>query len=197
MAYPIILNNTVHSVSETELPCLITYCEKVGGSNFSVSFVADLFLQGKKILFLTAYPMAKDNFLEQVKGNEANIAYITDSGQLDQNVQGIILESGNEELFLQAIKKLPDINERIVLIKNMEVFSQAIFDACLNLEKIIFSGNIDTCVAKEQLKNKQFNTTIIFSKPTIDLKIELPILEKYVGYWCGKNETGFTRVEMN
>ena len=63
MADTISLNNEVYHIGEDGLPCLIHYAPKTGGSYFSVAMVADLFLRGSKILFLTAYPMAKDNFL--------------------------------------------------------------------------------------------------------------------------------------
>lgn len=197
MADKIILNEKEYLVSEPDLPCLITYAEKAGGSHFSVSMIADLFLQGKKILFLTAYPMAKDNFFEQIKGYESKTAYITNVSQLDSNIPGIILESGNEELFLKATKKLSDIDERIILIKNMEVFGQAVFDICLNYQKLILSGNIDKCIAKKQISQKKFNTIVAFTQPKIDLDIKIPALEKYIGYWWSKDKEGQTKLKIN
>lgn len=197
MADKIILNEKEYQVSEPDLPFLITYVEKAGGSHFSVSMIADLFLQGKKILFLTAYPMAKDNFFEQIKGYESKTAYITNVSQLDSNIPGIILESGNEELFLKATKKLSDIDERIILIKNMEVFGQAVFDICLKYQKLILSGNIDKCIAKKQIRQKKFNTIVAFTKPEIDLGIKIPALEKYVGYWWSKDKEGQAKLKIN
>ncbi len=140
MADQIILNNEVHHIGEDGLPCLIHYAPKAGGSRFTVAMVADLFLRGSKILFLTAYPMAKDNFLQQIKGSESKTAFITDEGQLNTDAQAIILESGNEKLFLQAAEKLDDLNERVVLVKNTEVFNDAVFDSFLELQKIILRG---------------------------------------------------------
>lgn len=197
MADKIILNEKEYQVSETDLPCLITYAEKAGGSHFSVSMIANLFLQGEKILFLTAYPMAKDNFFEQIKGHESKTTYITNDSQLDPNNQGIILESGNEELFLKATKQLADINDRIILIKNMEVFGQAVFDICLNYQKLILSGNIDKCIAKKQISQIKFNTIIAFTKPEIDLDIKIPDLEKYAGYWWSKDKEGQSKLKFN
>ncbi len=197
MADQILLNDEIYQVKENDLPCLINYAKKAGGSHFSVSMIVDLFLQGKKILFLTAYPMAKDNFFEQIRGHEDKTSFITQEENLNTNDQAIILESGNENLFLQALKKLPDINERIILIKNMEVFSQAVFDVCLNKEKLILSGNIDKCVAKNEIATKKFNTVVIFSGPEINLNILVPDLEKYVGYWWNKNVSGQTKIKFN
>lgn len=197
MADKIIFNEKEYQISESDLPCLVTYAEKSGGSHFSVSMIADLFLQGKKILFLTAYPMAKDNFFEQIKGYESKTAYITDESQLSTDIQGIILESGNEELFLKATKKLDNIDDRVILIKNMEVFTQAVFDICLNYKKLILSGDIDKCVAKKQISQKKFNAVVAFTKPEIDLGITIPSLEKYVGYWRSKDKEGYTKLKFN
>jgi len=191
----ILLNNFEHHFNENDLPCLISYGEKMGGSHFSVTLVADLFLRGSKILFLTAYPMAKDNFLEQLKGHESKIEYITDKSQLNTTAQAIILESGNEKLYLQSVKQLKDLNERVVLIKNMEVFSGEVFNHCLGLSKVILSGDIDKCVAKAELSKKQFKTTILFSKPEIKLPFDLPVLEKYTGYMWSGNRSGLVKVQ--
>ena len=197
MADKIILNNEIYKVSENDLPCLVHYEEKSGGSHFSVTMITDLFLQDKKILFLTAYPMAKENFFSQIKGYEEKTSYITDIKQLDENIQGIILESGNENLFLQAIKTLKDVDERIILIKNIEFFNQTIFDNCLNFKKLILSGNLDKCIAKQEIKNKKFNTIVNFTKPEIELGIQMPPLEKYIGYWWSQDKEGLTKIQFN
>ncbi len=196
MVETILLNNEDYHINENDLPCLIHYAPKAGGSHFSVTMVADLFLRGSKILFLTAYPMAKDNFLQQIKGKELKTAFITDENQLNTDAQAIILESGNEELFLKAIEKLDDLNERVVLIKNLEVFSDAVFDSCLKLQKIILSGDIDKCSAKKQISKKQYKTTVLFSKPETPLKVEPPELEKYKGYLWSDDKEGLVSVRM-
>lgn len=195
MADSIILDDKIYKVSENDLPCLVVYGEKAGGSHFTVTMITDLFLQGKKILFLTAYPMAKDNFLEQIKDFPGKTINITDKKQLD-DTPGIIIESGNEELFLAALKLLPDIKERIILIKNMEVFSQTVFDACLPFSNLIFSGDIDKCIAKEQIIKNVYKTIVVFTKPQIKLGFEIPALEKYVGYWRGENNKGLARIKF-
>lgn len=197
MADQILINDGIYQVKENDLPCLITYAEKTGGSHFSVSMIADLFLQGRKILFLTAYPMAKDNFFQQIKGHEKNTSFITEENQLDTTSQAIILESGNEALFLQTLKRLNDLYERIILVKNMEVFSQAVFDACLDKQKIILSGNIDKCVAKKQIAAKKFHTVVVFSQSEINLRVDLPVLEKYTGYWHGEEMSGSAKLKFN
>lgn len=196
MADTILLNNEVYHIGEENLPCLVHYAPKTGGSHFSVAMVADLFLRGSKILFLTAYPMAKDNFLQQIEGKESITAFITDESQLSTDAQAIILESGNEKLFLKAVETLGDLSERVVFVKNMELFSDAVFDACLKLQKIIFSGDLDKCSVKKQTIDKQFRTIVLFSKPETPLKVEPPVLEKYTGYLSSDGENGIVGVRM-
>ena len=55
--------------SISDLPALVSYKEKTGGSQFSIAMIADLYLQGEKVIFYSAYSMAKDSFLKQAKGN--------------------------------------------------------------------------------------------------------------------------------
>lgn len=185
-------------MSEDGLPCLITYREKAGGSQFTVSLVADLFLRGSKVLSFTAYDSARENFLQQFGDMVSKTAYVesVDDLQKCEDAQFIMIKSGDESLFLTAMKELTDINERVVLVKNMEVFSQAIFDVCLPLQKIILSGNIDTCVAKKQISKKHYETVIVFSHPETELPVSAPPLEKYSGYLSGLDKEGVVVVQM-
>ncbi len=196
MADKILLNNKIYNIDEEDLPCLITYGCKTGGSHFSMAMIADLFLRGSKILILTAYPMAKDNFLQQIKGNGSKTAFITDESHFNTDAQAIILESGNEKLFFQAVEKLSDLNERVVLVKNMEVFSDAVIDSCLKMQKIILSGDVDKCSVKKQISQNSFKTTIIFTKTKTKLSFEPPKLEKYTGYLWNDNQEGLVTTAM-
>ena len=194
----IILNNELYQVKEKDLPFLIIYGEKSGGSHFTITLVVDLFLSGSKILFFTAFPMAKDNFLEQIGSDHSKVAFI-DSVEDIKNYkdnQVLILESGNENLFIEAISILQDLNERVVLVKNIEAFSQDIFNNCLDLKNVVLSGNIDICIAKEQILKKSFKSIVVFTKPEISLPIEVPILEKWTGYLSGQDNMGVIKVHM-
>lgn len=198
MAYKILLNSKEFHLNENNLPCLIHYKEKQGGSQFTVTLVANLFLQGSKILFLTAYPYAKDNFFEQTKGMESKIFFVENKEKLSeaQNYQAIILKSGDSKLYLEALKTLPDLSERIILIKNFEIFDQNILDSSIKFEKIILSGDIDKSIAKKQISDKTYKTTITFSEPEIPLSFKTPVLEKYVGYLKTADQEGFIKLEI-
>jgi len=198
MAYKILLDDEKFHFNEGDLPCLVHYKEKQGGSQFTVTLVADLFLQGSKILFLTAYPYAKDNFFEQTKGMETKIFYAENKETLTeaQNYQAIILKSGDENLYLEALKILPDLSERVILIKNFEIFDQNILDSSIKLEKIIFSGDIDKSPAKKQICNRNYKTIITFSESEMPLPFRTPALDKYVGYLKTAKNEGFVKLEL-
>ncbi len=197
MKNDILLNNHHVHFNEADLPCLITYGDKTGGSHFSVCLVADLFRQGAKILFLTAYPMARENFMEQIAGEESKVIYVTDAKDLTTDAQVIILESGNESLFFAAVAGLDDLEERVVLVKNMEVFGPTVFHACLPCKKLILSGNLDECLAKEEISKMHFSTTVIFKQPEIVLPHTAPTLEKYTAYLRSPDKEGMVRIDMD
>ncbi len=199
MTDKILLNKQPFEISEDDLPCLITYGGHMGGSQLSIGLVVSLFLQGSKILFLTAYPMAKENFLNQINFDQSKICFIdniSDLGKAAKN-QVIILESGNEPLFLEAIKFLPDLSERVVLVKNIEVFSEKFLNECFGLEKIILSGDIDICVAKDKILKKKLKTIIAFNQPKTSISLMVPILDKWTGYLKNENKSGIIEIQRN
>jgi len=193
----ILLNWEPYNMAESNLPALITYDKHMGGSHLSIVLIADLFLRGSKIIFLTAYPMAHDNFLNQVNGKNSNIAYVDSLDGLSKstNAQAIIIESGNAVLFLNVIKKLPDLNDRIIFIKNIEIFNEEVYDACIGFKKLILSGNIDECNFNKKISNHQFKTIIAFNQPDTPLNIKVPLLEKWSSYLWTENENGILSIE--
>jgi len=169
----------------------------MGGSHLSIVLIADLFLRGSKIIFLTAYPMARDNFLNQVGIDNPNIISIDSPEELGEAIkaQAIIIESGNATLFLNAIKNLPDLNERIIFIKNIEIFNEEIYDACIESKKLIISGDIDECDYKDKIPNQQFKTIIAFNQPKTPIKIKIPTLEKWDSFLSSENQNGILTLE--
>lgn len=192
----IILNGEPYAITESDLPYLVTYGEKAGGSHFTITLLKDLFLSGSKILFLTAFPMARDNFLSQIGEDHSRVALVSSVTELEKafDAQVILLESGNENLFIEALKTAPDIDTRVVLVKNIEAFSAAVFDACLGLTKIILSGNLDECISKNQIAQKNFQNIVVFTKTETPLPVEVPELEKWTGYLSGADAKGIIKV---
>lgn len=183
----ILLNDAPHNFTEQDLPCLITYAHKTGGSQFSISLTAQLFESGSKILFFTAYPMARENFMEMENNKLEDISVVSDVDKLDNTKRVIILESGNEQLFLDVLTKLNDIQDRVVLVKNAEQFSAETLNKSLGLNKLIFSGDMDNLPSGVNFNISLFKTIIAFSKPD-KLTINIPEnLEKYTGFCTSKN----------
>lgn len=193
----ILLNNNKFEFTENDLPCLIHYSHGTGGSHFSVTMIADMFLRGSKILFLTAYHMAKDNFLEQVKGHENGALFVTSSDELTTDKQAIIIESGNENLFLEALNSLEDINDRIIFVKNFERFNNNIILSISNKQKLIISGDLNSSPIINELISKKFKTIIQFSKSNTPLSENFPSLENYVGYFWQNNKKGLIKIAAN
>lgn len=193
----ILLNWKPYTLKEDGLPCLITYGKHMGGSHLSIVLIANLFLQGSKVLFFTAYPMARDNFLNQVGINTPGIAIVDSLESLEEakNAQAIILESGNATLFLNTIKTLTDLDERIIFVKNIDIFNEEIFNICLKNEKIIISGDIDECNFKNNISMEKFNTIIAFNQPEIPIKIEIPKLERWTSYLISNKEEGILTIK--
>ncbi|MEI6660360.1 MAG: hypothetical protein WCK91_02975 [bacterium] len=194
----ILLNSETYHPKESDLPCLVTYGEGSGGSHFTISLVAHLFFSSSKILFITAFPMAKDDFLKQVGLDNPEVSLVNSLEELgvNKNKKVLILDSGNGNLFIEVAKALEDLKDRVVLVKNMEVFKSEVIDICIGLDKIILSGDIDACLNKDQILNKKFETTVIFTKPATSLSIELPSLEKWSGYLSSDNNSGIVKVQM-
>lgn len=195
----IILNKEEYKVTEQDLPYLVIYGEQSGGSYFTVSLITELFRSGSKILFFTTFPMAKDNFLEQVGPNNTKISFVNSIEELEshKDSDAIILNNGDENLFIEVLKTLGDLNERVVLVKNIEAFTADVFTACLSLEKIILSGHIDMCTSKENIMKKSFKNIVVFTKPEIPLPIEIPELEKWTGYLSSESQNGMIKVQIS
>ena len=197
MLQKMFLDNTELHLTEKHLPCLISYEEKTGGSQFSVTLIADLFMRGSKVLFLTAYPMATENFLKQASGTTHTIQRIEKEEDITSpsTADMILIKSGDEKLFLKVFSKLPDINQRIIFVKNMEVFSSETIDKVLPLKKLIVSGHLDECELKEKIASKQYASTIFFSQPQTG-KFHVPTLEKYTGYLKAQDIEGVVSLDM-
>jgi hypothetical protein len=193
----ILLNEKSYSFSEDNLPCLVTYHEGLGGSNFSMAVAANLFLQGSKLLILTAFPMAKDNFIQQVGNHTSQICFVTQFSDLNilNTPQAIIVESGNETLFVQIMVSLPDMKERVVLLKNIERFSEETIKKCLGLDKILLSGDIDACNSREQILANHMNTVIAFNQTEAILPTVVPELEKWSGYLLNDKDQGIIKIQ--
>jgi len=192
----LLLDNKTFTFETDDLPCLIQYGEKMGGSHLSVVIVADLFAQGAKIVFLCAYPMAREKFMEQIDGDYSKVLFVNAVIDFKEAMNFQVVIVANESLFSDATTHLTDFTERVIFIKNIETFSDTTFDIVMDSEKVILSGDLDTCVAKERIVAKLFQTVIAFNRPSVSLPLVLPELAKYTAYLKGPSKMGIIEVRQ-
>lgn len=178
----ILVNNEIVNFNKEDFPMFVNGKAFVqsGASFFSVSLITKLFESGEKIVFFTALPPAKELFRSQI-GDRGN-----------HNI--IIIESGDEDTFIKELDNIKDIFERIILFKNIENYSQKLFDKLKDYKLIIFSGDIDKCEFSESLVKKEFKTKIFFSyteKMHIENRIEIP---KYNGHIMSDKYNGLISI---
>ncbi len=184
-----------------DLPLLIHGASKDGASLFTIAALADLFLQNNKILYFTAFPMARDEFLHQIEDTEDGnrpFDLINESETKEASgSQGVIVKSGDTDLFLKSVQNLHDIQERIILIKNIEtILTKDVFEIIKNHPLLILSGDFDRCpFLNEITQSIEFKTQIFFSKPTSAVfNASIPATEQYVGYMIGQ-KTGLVSLD--
>jgi hypothetical protein len=148
-----------------DLPILISGKEGSGASFFSTCLIADFLRRGHKILFFSAFPAAKMDLMRQMSDMDRECSEFIRNGETIQGKRAIILDSGEEKDILEEIKRVNDLNERIIFFKNMDKYSQALFDAVGGSERLILSGDVDKCCFMTDITRKRFSTLIFFSKP--------------------------------
>lgn len=171
----ILLDNQEFHFDQRYLPILIHGEAGSGASLFTISLLADLYSQGTKIIALTGFPMAREEFEKQTDANE--------------NTQFFTKENKNS--FSETVKKLSDQNDYVILIKNIELFDEQTFEEVKKFNNAFISGDINKCTFKEKLLQKNFTTQIYFSQ----LNEALPSLQKYQGYLMSSNQTGIVSLE--
>ena len=169
------LNNEDFLFSEKHLPMLIHGEDKAGASLFTITIGANFIAQNKKVLFLSGYYMAREEFYKQIEGLPKN------------DHQDVFFVKEELPEFIKSISSLPDIEERIIFIKNIELFSEEIFDLVCHYKNIIISGDINKCNFKEKIMNIEHASKIFFSPFE---EITLSGFEKYQGFLSSKSETG-------
>ncbi len=189
------LNEKILALENKNFPLLISGRDGSGASHFSVCFMADLFKRGHKIVFFTALPAAKEELKGLLTQEElADVGFFDPQEEIVLK-KGIILNSGEELDFIDAVQRIPDIRDRIILVKNMERYTHALLDSLLGLSLLVFSGDLDKTSYGDALQDKNFLTKIFFSqseKYPLDHFIE-PL--KYLGVLRGENIEGLVSLQ--
>lgn len=178
----ILLDDKKINFELSDLPILISGTEKTGSSFFTICLLANFLKSGNKVILFSAYPAAKVEFKNQVGTDLSN---------------AIIIDTGNDDDFIKIIKNTPDLSERIVLIKNIDLYSQKLFNAVKDLKLVIFSGDLDKCEFADDLLKKNFSSKIFFSFSEKNPIEELKSLPKYFGKIVGEKYNGTIKLDFN
>ena len=170
------LNEEEYKFSRDDMPILIHGEDHAGASFYTLSLIANLSLEGQKVLVLCGYPMAQEQFEKQVEGFGHSTVFYTKEGEQD---------------FLHALASTNDND--IILIKNIELFDGSIIEPVLNKKNFIISGDLGKCVYKDKILEKSLNTKIFFSGIP---GIEIPPLQRFEGFFMSKKAQGVTKIEL-
>jgi len=182
MVKKILLNGSKHDFGINDLPMLIHGKQGVGASLFTVSLVAGLYEQGIGVVFLSGFPMAREELVEQI-GNDKNVV-LAEHKLSDSKI--IFIPRERSDLLAQAANTLPNFKERVVLIKNIDLFDKKPFESVRHHQRLILSGDLDKCCYSEEILNTKFATKVSFSVSEAKLGVVLPKLKKYQGYFKGE-----------
>lgn len=177
----ILFNGEKFDFSKKDLPLLLCGIPHTGSSQFTVNMVVNLLRGGNKVLFFSAFKMAFDNLLAQLKGEN-----------LENNL--LIVQWGDSRKFLEVMKSLGNDVETVVVVKNFDTFEWGAIESVINRKNLILSGNIEKASFKEKITEKNFETKIFFSKPEINLCVDVPTLEKYSAYFYSNNKKGIIKL---
>lgn len=178
MAIDILIDGKNTEFSDADFPMLISGAEKRGVSFFSICLMAKLVASGRRILFFSAYPSAKEELRKQ----------------LPSEAGALIIDSGEERAFLKAISKTEDLAERFVLVKNFDLFSPALFSAVQGLKRVIFAGDLDNCRFSDRLLQAGLATKIFFSQSKKDPQVGMVDCPRYEGKIFSSRKRGIVKL---
>jgi hypothetical protein len=156
------------------LPILIHGEEGSGASLYTVSLVANFYQQGFPVLFLCGFSMAEEEFAKQVGKEYGDKARFFTQEKVE--VFKKILASENT-------------NHVVIVIKNIELFAEDVFDLVSEKQNLIISGDVNKSGIKNKILEEKFTTQIYFSPFE---SIELPALNKYEGFVIGGDYKGIS-----
>ncbi len=194
MINKVTLDNEEFNFNESLLPCLITGAAGSGVSYFSITMVGNLIQQGKKMIFFTAFPVAREELYAQIgRDSTFEIKSELDIGSIPEG-KSIVVKSGNIHLWQQVIESIKNIDEYIIFVKNIEEYNETVLRVVGDNKKIIMSGNIDLCSFKKNAVEREWKSKIIFTMPYVNLNIKIPKLEKFESYIESEEYKGILRL---
>ncbi|MFA7253471.1 MAG: hypothetical protein WC107_02865 [Patescibacteria group bacterium] len=194
----ILLQEKEINFSVEDLPMIIHGKEGSGASFFSIVTAANLFLNGNKILFFTAYPMAKEKIINQLQGTgeENNYYYIENVQDIEKakDYRLIIIKSGDQQLFSSVLDIFSN-DEKIIFIKNIdEILSSELFAKLDSKNLIVLSGDLNNSEIGDKVAALRFNTKILFSDCPL-LGLNSLNLNKYEAMVTGNKNGKLTLID--
>jgi len=157
--------------------------------------MVDLFRQGQKVVVFSAFAAAKDDFKAMLTQEELNRVESVDAGGPVAGKQAVLVGSGDATSLVSVLDALHDLDERIVLIKNVEFFAVYAFESVRRLPLVVYSGNADDCPFVDELAKIDFATKIFFT-PSMRFPVEgMPALEKNQGFAVGTEKNGVVTLQ--
>ncbi len=186
----ILLGDQILNLSKTDLPMLIHGADGTGASLFSISAVANLYAQGHKLLFTSGFHMARDEFREQT-GITDEAILVEEASDIERahTKRIVFVPRERADLFDKLAATLPDIAERIVFLKNFDLFDESHFAAVEKMENLVLAGDLDKCTYKDRVLGKSWQARIYFS-PVENDDTPLPELPKYHGWLASAAHNG-------
>lgn len=167
--------NEVKELVLESLPMLIHGEHGVGSSLYTVCLAAKWYRQGYQVLFLCGYVAAEEAFTQEV-GEDHSHAKFYPQEKVDE--------------FIADLKQNRTQNT-VVVVKNIELFDNKVFNAVKALPNLIISGDVSKSTVKNVLLHKKFTTEVYFSP--LNGKA-LPHLEKFHAVVLSGDYKGITSV---
>lgn len=193
----ITLDNNEFQFNESLLPCLVTGIEKSGASYLSICLISNLIQLGSKVIFFTAFPMAKEELLKQVNPKELFEVTSEDDIASIPSDFSVLVQSGNVELWQKVLQNIKALDDYVVFVKNIEEYSQLILEVIGDHKKILLSGNLEVCNYKDKVMKKDWLTRIVFNEQGFNSDIKLPELQKYESFLINQKQRGILRLLSN
>lgn len=151
----ILLNREPLITSTIAFPILVNGADKTGASHFSIELLAELYRSENNILFFSGYEMAKTSF-KKITGDSFDPERVR------------ILEDANEAQLIEAVHSMSDIADRLIYIKNFDLYSPETLKEVTKFPKLLFMGNLEKAKAKDILKDVDWKTKIWFGRPEVE-----------------------------
>jgi hypothetical protein len=192
MPHGITLDHHPFQIDESYLPCLINGVDGSGASNFSISLAAELIQNKSKLIFFSAYKMAREKLLTFVEQDYLYEVYSPEDAKSIPSEKSLIIKSGDLNLLSEVLNS-KNVEQHVFFIKNIEKY-QELDPLIWRHDKLLLSGSIADCAYQDKILEVNWKSKIIFS-PTQSLPLDGSLkLGKYESYLVSAHGEGILRL---